>query len=131
MLLHEVQAGAEEPIALVWPRDSRAARVAARVQADPAGAGSLQELCRGQAASARTVQRIFPLETGLTFEAWRARLRFLHASRLLAEGHKVSEVAALCGYRSASGFVVAFRRMGGCTPGRLCATGRADPSAQG
>jgi AraC-like DNA-binding protein len=120
LLLHEVREGAVEPIALVWPRDARAARIAALAQADPADSRTLIDLCRGQGTSARTVQRIFPAETGLTFEAWRLRLRFLHAARLLAEGRKVSDVAASCGYRSASAFVVAFRRLAGVTPGQLC-----------
>jgi len=120
LLLHEVREGAIEPLELIWPRDARAARVAARVQTDPADDRPLRELCRGQGASMRTVQRLFPLETGLTFENWRARVRFLHATRLLAEGRKVSDVAGSCGYRSASAFVTAFTRFAGMTPGQFC-----------
>jgi AraC-like DNA-binding protein len=122
LLLHEVRNGAKAPHELIWPRDPRAARVASLVQAYPADARRLHELCKGQGVSVRTVQRIFPLETGLAFEQWRVRFRFLHASRLLAEGRKVSEVAASCGYRSPSAFVVAFTRLAGVTPGKLCRT---------
>jgi AraC-like DNA-binding protein len=120
LLLHEVRRGAIEPLELIWPRDPRVARVAALVQADPADKGHLRDLCRGQGVSVRTVQRLFPLETGLTFEGWRARVRFLHATRLLAEGRKVGDVAANCGYESASAFVSAFTRFAGMTPGQFC-----------
>jgi AraC-like DNA-binding protein len=122
LLLHEIQAGARAPHELVWPRDARAARIASRVQANPADGRRLHELCRGQGASVRTVQRLFPQETGLTFEDWRSRVRFLHAARLLAEGRKVSAVAAACGYRSPSAFVAAFRRGAGVTPGQFCSS---------
>ena len=120
LLLREVRCGSVEPAELVWPGDPRAARIAALVQADPADDRLLRELCRGQGVSVRTVQRLFPAETGLTFENWRARVRFLHAARLLAEKRKISDVAARCGYRSTSAFVAAFSRFAGMTPGRFC-----------
>jgi len=120
LLLQEMRDGARTPQELAWPRDPRAQRIASLVQTDPADGRRLQELCRGQGASLRTIQRLFPRETGLTFEDWRARVRLLHASRLLAEGHKVSDVAAACGYRSSSAFVAAFTRLSGITPGRFC-----------
>ncbi len=120
LLLHEVQAGALAPVELIWPTDPRAARIATRIQAHPADDRRLRELCKGQGVSVRTVQRLFPSETGLTFENWRARFRFLHAARLLAERRKVSEVASSCGYRSTSAFVAAFTRFAGMTPGKFC-----------
>jgi AraC-like DNA-binding protein len=122
LLLHEVKRGAIAPLELIWPRDARVARVAAATQADPGDDRPLNELCRGQGVSVRTVQRLFPIETGLTFENWRARVRFLHAARLLAQGRKVSDVAASCGYRSTSAFITAFRRTAGVTPGQFCVT---------
>lgn len=115
LLLHEVRSGAVEPVELVWPSDKRVTRVASLVQANPGDGRRLRELCQGQGVSVRTVQRLFPEETGLTFESWRARVRFLHATRLLAEGRKISDVAANCGYRSTSAFVAAFSRFAGVT----------------
>lgn len=127
LLLHEIREGAQAPHELVWPQDARVARIAALVQANPADSRRLVELCRGQGVSARTVQRLFPLQTGQTFEDWRARLRFLHAIPLLAEDRKVTDVAQCCGYRSASAFVAAFRRFSGVTPGEFCRnSGRVD-----
>jgi AraC-like DNA-binding protein len=120
LLLHEVCDGARAPHELIWPADSRVARVAAMLQANPADRRRLRELCKGQGVSARTVQRLFPLETGQTFEGWRLRMRFLHAIRLLADGRKVCGVASECGYQSPSAFVAAFRRFAGVTPGEFC-----------
>jgi AraC-like DNA-binding protein len=117
LVLAEVRGGATEPLELIWPRDDRAVRIAAGIEADPANRRSLQALCRGHGISVRTAQRVFPLETGLPFEQWRSRFRYLHATRLLAEDRKVSEVAAACGYRSVSAFVAAFARLSGTTPG--------------
>ncbi len=124
LLLREVREGARQPRELVWPADERAARIAAILQRTPRDSRPLDGLCRGQGVSARTVQRLFPEQTGQSFEAWRSRLRMLHASSLLADGRKVSDVAEQCGYRSASAFVVAFRREQGVTPGEFCRNGR-------
>src|SRR5262245_4383896 len=71
LLLHEVREGARAPHELVWPRDDRIARIASLVQDDPGDTRVLRELCRGQGVSVRTAQRLFPLQTGLTFDAWR------------------------------------------------------------
>jgi AraC-like DNA-binding protein len=122
LLLHEVKRGAIAPLELIWPRDLRVSRVAALTQADPADDRPLHQLCGGQGVSVRTVQRLFPIETGLTFDRWRARVRFLHAARLLGQGRKVSDVAASCGYRSSSAFIAAFSRIAGVTPGQFCLT---------
>lgn len=118
----EVRAGARAPQELVWPRDPRLAEVATSIQNQPADNRPLAELCAGKGISARTAQRLFPLQTGLTFEEWRTRQRFLQATRLLSEGRKVIEVAERCGYRSPSAFVAAFRRFAGVTPGEYCRT---------
>jgi AraC-like DNA-binding protein len=120
LLVHEVRHGAHAPHELIWPTDPRVARVASQLQAHPDDCRRLRELCRGQGISARTVQRLFPLQTGQTFEGWRLRLRFLHAIRLLADGRKVCSAALECGYQSPSAFVAAFRRFAGVTPREFC-----------
>ncbi len=119
LLTHEIASGARAPHELVWPRDARIASIAARVQAEPASTSDLASLCRGHGVSVRTAQRLFPLETGQTFEEWRKRFRLLHAIRLVSDGHGVKQVAKACGYRSQSAFVAAFRGLAGSTPGAL------------
>jgi len=105
------------------PRDARARRVADRLADDPADARPLAAIARGSGASARTLQRLFRAETGMTFDAWRRQLRLSHALTRLAAGGSVTEVALDAGYASVSAFVSIFRRTFGETPGRVLARG--------
>lgn len=119
LLLGEIREGADRPQELAFPRDARAARIAALLESNPGDARTLDDLCKGRGVGPRTIQRLFPLETGLTFDRWRARLRHLHAVRLLGEGGSITDVAYACGYQSPSAFVAAFKQAAGVTPGRL------------
>ena len=108
------------PIDLVLPlpADRRALAFAERVQAQAGEAATLAELARHAGASLRTLQRLFPAETGLTLESWRQKARLIAAVAALSEGAPVGVTAANCGYESASAFVAAFKRQFGMTPGR-------------
>jgi len=103
---------------LPQPREPRAARVAALLEADPANAKTLGELSRQAGASARTIERTFKAETGMTFSRWRQQLRLVHAMQLLAAGSKVTSVALDVGYSSPSAFISVFRHVLGESPTR-------------
>jgi AraC-like DNA-binding protein len=107
------------PLQLPLPRDPRALRLAERLQADPASGAELPELAREAGASARTIQRLFLAETGLSFSQWRQRLRLLHAATLLGGGSSVTNAALDAGYSGTSAFVAAFRKHLGVTPSKL------------
>lgn len=109
-----------QDLSLPLPGDSRARRVADHVQNDP-GARDLHQLARRAGASLRTLQRIFPRETGLTIEAWRQKARLLHAVASLSSGASVTQAALDCGYQSVAAFIAAFSRQFGVTPGRYLA----------
>jgi AraC-like DNA-binding protein len=67
-------------------------------------------------------------ETGMTFGAWRERLRLTAAVARLGEGEPVTAVAYDLGYQSPSAFIAMFRRSLGDTPGRyLKRVGRDEP----
>jgi AraC-like DNA-binding protein len=106
-------------LALPLPRDRRALALAERVQAAPAEAASLADLARHAGASLRTLQRLFPAETGLTLEAWRQKARLIAGATSLSAGIPVTATALDCGYESPSAFITAFRRQFGVTPGRF------------
>jgi AraC-like DNA-binding protein len=110
-----------QDLALPLPRDRRARALADRVQARPGEPASLAELARGAGASLRTLQRLFPAETGLTLEAWRQKARLIAAVAALSEGAPVGVTAANCGYDSPSAFIAAFKRQFGLTPARYSA----------
>jgi AraC-like DNA-binding protein len=104
---------------LPLPRDPRALRLAERLQAEPAETAELPELARDAGASARTIQRLFLAETGLSFSRWRQRLRLLHAAAALGAGESVTEAGLDAGYSGTSAFIAAFRKHFGVTPSRL------------
>jgi AraC-like DNA-binding protein len=108
-----------QDLALPLPRDRRALALAERVQAAPAEPASLAELARHAGASLRTLQRLFPAETGLTLEAWRQKARLIAGAALLSGGTPVTAAALDCGYDSPSAFITAFKRQFGVTPGRF------------
>jgi AraC-like DNA-binding protein len=107
-----------QDLALPLPRDRRARAMAERLQAEPAASASLEALARQAGASLRTLQRLFPQETGLTLEAWRQKARLAAAVALLSTGAPVALAAADCGYESPSAFISAFKRHFRVTPGR-------------
>lgn len=102
------------------PSDPRARRVAELVLAEPAGVRDLADLSRAAGASQRTITRLFPAETELTFKEWRQRARILASVEVLDSGRlPVSEVAARLGFSSAAAFGHAFRQVLGITPGEF------------
>ena len=107
------------PLQLPLPRDPRALRLAERLQEAPASSAELPQLASQTGASVRTIQRLFLDETGLSFSAWRQRLRLLHGATLLGGGMSVTNAALDAGYSGTSAFVAAFRKHFGFTPSRL------------
>jgi AraC-like DNA-binding protein len=104
------------------PADPRARRVADLVLANPADQRPLADLALAAGASARTVTRLFPTETELTFKEWRQRARIMAAAQALgAGGASVKQVAARLGFSSTAAFVHAFRQVLGTTPAAFAA----------
>ena len=104
------------------PSDPRARRVAEAILADPAGVHDLEDLARAAGASTRTITRLFPAETDLTFKAWRRRARILASVEALDGGRvPVARVAARFGFASAAAYGFAFRQVLGTTPGAFAA----------
>jgi AraC-like DNA-binding protein len=114
-------AEAEDPATFIpMPTEPRARRVAEQVLADPAGQRPLHELARGAGVSLRTVTRLFPLETNLTFKAWRQRARILAGVEALTSGRTtIKQVAAQLGFSSVAAFAHAFRQVMGIAPSTL------------
>ncbi|MEQ8355099.1 MAG: helix-turn-helix transcriptional regulator [Kiloniellaceae bacterium] len=118
VILDELRALKPEPLHLPHPRDPRLKRIAEALLADPADGRALAGWAREAGASARTLARLFVKETGMTFGAWRERLRLTTAVARLAEGEAVTAVSYDLGYQSPSAFIAMFKRSLGETPGR-------------
>jgi AraC-like DNA-binding protein len=117
-LLDQVSALPTIPLQLPLPSDERAKRAVSWMRAHPDDPGLIKQMAKRAAVSARTLERLFQKETGMTFGRWRQQLRLLHALQLLAAGRPVTAVALEVGYESASAFIAMFKRTLGTTPHR-------------
>lgn len=116
VLLDQLSVVDQSPMLLPLPADRRALAVAEALRETPGTRESLAVLARLHGTSARTVERLFARETGMSFGQWRQRLRMIGAVELLAYGGSVANVAAEIGYGAPSAFIAAFRDTFGVTP---------------
>ena len=119
VLLDQLAAAPEADLAVPWPSDARLRRLCRELQAHPERTTTLQEYAARLGVSDKTLSRLFLQQTGLSFRAWRQRLRILAALPLLERGDRVTDVAIACGYDSMSAFIAAFRWFAGVTPGEF------------
>ncbi|GBQ96167.1 AraC family transcriptional regulator [Asaia lannensis NBRC 102526] len=105
-----------ETAALPFPQDPRLKRVAQALCDDPSDNRKLLQWATLAGMSQRSFIRHFGPDTGLSFSAWRQRLRMIQAMEQLARGDSVSDVAAAAGYESLGAFSAAFLRVTGTRP---------------
>ena len=118
VILDQINAQPVASLALPMPADARLLRVAQSLIANPADQRDLGEWASEVGASKRTLTRLFPAQTGMSFRAWRQQRRLLRALELLASGNNVTAVALEVGYDNTSAFISMFRRCLGATPAR-------------
>lgn len=119
VLLDRLRTAPEVHLSLPLPGDPRLQMVCNRLQQTPDDDRPLAAWAASLGVSERTLSRLFLRDTGLTFRAWRQRLRLLGALTPLERGQRVTDVALLCGYDSTSAFIAAFRQQFGATPGEF------------
>ncbi len=118
VILDKLQALKPTPLHLPLPQDPRIKIVSDALVNDPADDRDLEVWADSAGASSRTLARLFVKETGLTFGAWRERLRLLAAISRLGAGQSVTTVSYETGYHSPSAFIAMFKRTMGMPPGR-------------
>ena len=116
LVLHELNETPDAPTFLPLPASPIGRRVADLALADPSSQRDLAGLASAAATSVRTISRLFPTETGMTFKAWRQRARIVLAIGQLATGTSISQVAAEAGFASTAAFCFAFRQVTRMTP---------------
>jgi AraC-like DNA-binding protein len=104
------------PVAVPWPRYRRLQALCTEIMERPANLRPLDVRAQEAGASARTLIRLFPKETGLHYRRWVQQVHLAHAFEMLARGESVGNVARLLGYASPSAFTSMFRRVLGKTP---------------
>jgi len=122
MLLAEVVVGelaraGDATTFMPMPADPKARKIAELLLQHPADDRDLDALARAVGVSGRTVSRLFPLETRLTFKVWRQRARIIGAVEMLGRpGQSIKRVATRLGFSSTAAFSFAFRQVTGQTP---------------
>lgn len=119
VLLDQLRVAAEVDLVLPMPHDQRLQTLCLSLQENPEQHATLAQWSADLNLSERTLSRLFLQDTGLTFRAWRQRLRLLGALAPLEQGERVTDVALACGYDSISAFIAAFRQHFGATPGEF------------
>jgi AraC-like DNA-binding protein len=119
-LIHsEIARAGHLSLVVPMPADPRLSRMCVALLAKPADTRTLDEWAGVAGASPRTLARLFRDEVGLSFAAWRQRVRFHNALEALVRGEPLVRVAARNGYRSPSAFSAAFRKAMGVAPSAL------------
>jgi AraC-like DNA-binding protein/quercetin dioxygenase-like cupin family protein len=114
-----------QPIAslkLPLPPDPRLSRVTQALIDNPADPRDLDDFAKEVGASKRTLVRLFPGQTGMTFSEWRQQRRLSYALELLMAGDSITSIALETGYDNPSAFIAMFRRCLGTTPMRYLKT---------
>jgi len=104
LVLDEIDRAPDTPFALPLPQDSRLRRLCRALIDDPGLDGGIDAWAEAVGVSRRTLTRRFREETGLSFGAWRRRVRLLEAMTRRARGASLHEVTAAVGYRSPRAF---------------------------
>jgi AraC-like DNA-binding protein/mannose-6-phosphate isomerase-like protein (cupin superfamily) len=107
------------PLYLPFCAEPRIRKVTDLMLAHPADNRTLSEWASQIGASERTLGRLFLRHLGMSFGAWRRRLRLLEAIDRLGNGAPVTEVAYELGYSSPSAFIAMFRENLGEPPARF------------
>lgn len=127
LILSELAVAPTVPIAIPWPRDRRLVAVCSAIMQAPGSRRGIEQWASDAGASARTLIRLFPKETGLHYRQWVQQVHLAEAFRRMAHGESVGNIAAALGYASPGAFSTMFRRLLGKTPQDYLTEWRARP----
>lgn len=116
LLLDEVALLPSLPLRLPQPADPDLLTLCQSLSEAPDDRSTLGNWADQLGVNAKTLQRRFVRQTGMTFGQWRQQARLLIALEQLASGSKVVDVALNLGYSSPSAFATLFKRQFGVSP---------------
>jgi AraC-like DNA-binding protein len=125
LLLDEIAAMPTGNLHLPMPVDPRLRKIARMLMDDPADRATMSTWAIRAGLSERTLARLLPRQTGMSFGRWRQQMHLMLAVKWLGTGSSVQQVAERLGYESAGSFVTMFRKALGTSPGRYMAERRA------
>ena len=116
LLLDEVAMLPSLPLRLPQPADPDLLVICHTLAETPDDASTLGDWAGRLGIDAKTIQRRFFRETGMTFGQWRQQARLITALEQLASGTKIVDIALNLGYSSPSAFATMFKRQFGAPP---------------
>jgi AraC-like DNA-binding protein/quercetin dioxygenase-like cupin family protein len=116
LLLDELRSLDVLPLHLPMPRDARLRAICETLVHAPHDDTTAEKWAARSGITAKTLHRLFPKETGLSFAQWRQQARLLSALERLARGERIIDVALNSGYASQSAFAAMFKKHFGMTP---------------
>lgn len=119
VLLDQLRTLPEVGFSLPLPQHPGLLAVCNQLLENPGQARTLEHWAQHLGRSEKTLMRLFQRETGLSFRAWRQRMRLLSSLDALERGEGVTQAALGCGYDSTSAYIAAFKGLFGATPGEL------------
>ena len=119
LILEEIAQLPARPLGLRIPRDPRLAHLCRLLLRQLSSRPSVRKLGSMVGLSERSVIRLFPRETGLSFRGWHNQARLLRAFELFDSGRTVTSVALEVGYSTPGAFSKMFRRTLGRRPAHM------------
>lgn len=115
-VIDELRALPLQPLMLTMPTDRRLLRMCERLRRAPECNATILMLAKEAGLSSRHLMRLFYIETGMQFGAWRQQMRLMASLPFLADGLPVMRASQNVGYNSVAAFSTAFKRTFGTSP---------------
>lgn len=116
LILTEIERGATQSVQIPWPQDRRLQTVCHLLMNTPGASRTIEEVAELAGASARTLIRLFPKETGLKYRQWVQQVQLAEAVCRLGRGENIARISAALGYANPSAFSAMFKRTFGVAP---------------
>ena len=117
VMLDQIAASRALPLNLPIPASTPLRALAMRILERPTEGPDMRVLSESLRISARTLQRQFKNETGLSLRSFRRQAKLLKALELLSARTPVSRISDMLGFGEPSAFISMFRSAYGVTPG--------------
>jgi AraC-like DNA-binding protein len=116
ILMDEMQQAAHLNRAVEIPKERRLNPICRAIEANPADKRPLRAWSRIVGASEKTIQRLFHMHTGLSFQQWRHYVRMARSLELQHRGGRLIDIAIQVGYANESAFAQAYKKFYGHSP---------------
>ena len=119
VIIDEIHQQAIAPLGLRLPTDKRLLELCWHVLGNLGQSETVSQLGRRAGLSERSILRLFPLETGATFQTWRQQARLMRAFSLAEQNTPLGIIASELGYSSTAAFAKMFKKSFGRSPRQM------------